>query len=64
MLPIGYIFCHTSFAVSPYKSFNTALRVAKYCGASGYTVRTINNDNGNYYICNGIKSNGMIRIIK
>ena len=46
------------------KSFNTALRVAKYCGASGYTVRTINNDNGNYYICNGIKSNGIIRIIK
>ncbi|MBR4263322.1 MAG: lamin tail domain-containing protein [Paludibacteraceae bacterium] len=46
------------------KSFNTALRVAKYCGASGHTVRTINNDKGNYYICNGIKSNGIIRIIK
>ena len=46
------------------KSFNTALGVAKYCGASGYTVRTTNNGNGNYYICNGIKNYGIIRIIK
>ena len=46
------------------KSFNAALGVAKYCGASGYTVRTTNNGNGNYYICNGIKNYGIIRIIK
>ena len=54
----GYVFYNSV------KSFNTAFRIAKYCGASGYTVRTIDNRNGNYYICNGLHSNGTIRIIK
>ena len=46
------------------ESFNTAFQIAKYCGASGYTIRTTNNNKGNYYICNGINNNGIIRIIK
>ena len=46
------------------KSFETAYRVAQYCGATGYAVRTVNKENRKYYICNGVRNNGIKRIIK
>lgn len=49
-------------------SFQTALTVAKYAGATGYKVRSCDNEKGNYYICTstaaGYKNRGTIRIVK